>query len=129
MILIQGGAERSRVGRSPAELILVDVGVVQIIVVESLLLAPNSPSSVGQTRKQQSTSNATDHAANGGFSGATESRASTFISSVSQRSRIDTGCDGDKTAACAGEVHGAARVNTGNCGYDFGERACSDERF
>ena len=61
MILIQCRSERSRLGSSPTKLVVVGVGVVQIIVVKVLLLAPNSPGSISETSEQKSTTNATDY--------------------------------------------------------------------
>jgi len=52
MILIQCRSERSRVGGGPTKFVLVGVGVVKIVVVEGLLLAPDSPGSVGEASEQ-----------------------------------------------------------------------------
>ena len=47
MVLIQCRSERSRVGGRTTELVLVVVGIICIVVMESLLPAPDSPCSVG----------------------------------------------------------------------------------
>lgn len=52
MILIQCRSERSRVGGGATKFVLVVVGVIEIVVVEVLLLAPDSPDRVGQTSEQ-----------------------------------------------------------------------------
>lgn len=52
VILIQSRSERSRIGGGTTELVLVIVGVIEIVVVEGLLLAPDSPRSVGKTSEQ-----------------------------------------------------------------------------
>lgn len=53
MILIKGRPERCRVRASGcAEFVLVEIGVIQILIVEILLLSPDAPSSVGQSSEQ-----------------------------------------------------------------------------
>jgi len=52
VILIQRRPERSRIGCSSTKLVLVDVGVVKIVVMKVLLLAPDSPRSVSETSEQ-----------------------------------------------------------------------------
>jgi len=60
--LIQSGTERSVVRFwIGTELVLVDIGVVEIIVVRILLLAPDTPGSVSQASEKQSTTNTTNH--------------------------------------------------------------------
>jgi len=52
VILIQCRSERSRIGSCTTKFVLVVVGVVEIVVVEVLLLAPDSPRRVGKTGEQ-----------------------------------------------------------------------------
>jgi len=107
MILIQCGTERSRIGRGSTKFVLIGVGVVQIVVVKILLLAPDAPNGVGQPSKQQSASDTAHNTSNGGFRTATHSRAATLVSSIGQRSWVDAGSNRDDAAACAGEMHSA----------------------
>ena len=53
MILVQSRPERGVVGASGCtKFVLVGVGIVEVIIMKVLLLAPDTPSSVCQSRKQ-----------------------------------------------------------------------------
>jgi predicted metalloprotease len=84
MILVESRSERSGIGRRAAEFILVVVGIVEVIVVKILLLAPDSPGSVGQTGKQESTSDSANHTSDCSFGRAAESGAAAFVSVARQ---------------------------------------------
>lgn len=53
VVLIQGRSERGGIGSGgSAGFVLIEVGVVEIIVVKVLLLAPDAPGSVSQSGKK-----------------------------------------------------------------------------
>ena len=128
--MIQSGTERSVIrSRICAELILVDIWVVEIIVVRILLLAPDTPSSVSQASEKQSTTNTTDHTTNSRFGCVTESRAATAAATACQGSRVDAGGLCYNTAAGASDMNSASSANACNCSSNgFGGTGC-DECF
>ncbi len=120
MILIQiplkGRAVRSS---RCAEFVLVEVGIIEIIVVQILLLAPDTPGSIGQSRKKQSTTDTTNHTTDCFLGRFTESRTSTTATAVCQRSGVDTRGDGNSATACARDMDSASSFDTCNGCDDF----------
>jgi len=121
MILIEGPLEGSIVRASGcAQFILVEIGVVEIIIMEILLLSPDAPCSIGQSTKQKSTTNAPDHTSNGLLSRVAEtSRASSFAVSASQRSWIHTCGDWNYAAAGACDLIRASTADGSICRDDL----------
>lgn len=129
MILIQSGAERSVVRSCCcAELVLIEIRVVEIVVVEVLLLSPDAPGSVSQASEKQSATNTTDHTTNCLFGCVTESRTATAAATtVGQRSRIDASGERNDTATGTRNVDGATGADACNCGsHRFGGTGCDE---
>jgi hypothetical protein len=84
MVLIERGPERSGVGRSSTEFVLVVVGVVQIIIMDVLFLSPNSPGSVCQASKQKRASHTTNDASNGSLGCTAKAGTTAFVSVACQ---------------------------------------------
>lgn len=85
MILVQGRAERRGIGsRGRTGLVLVEVGVVQVIVMKVLLLAPDSPGGISQSSKEQGAANTTNYATDRLLGCLAEAGAALFAVAVGQ---------------------------------------------
>jgi len=120
VILIQSPLKGRAVRSSRcAEFVLVEVGIIEIIVVQILLLAPDTPGSIGQSGKKQSTTDTTNDTTDCFLGCVTESRTSTAATAVCQRRGIDTCGDGNGAAACAGDMNSTSSFDTCNGCDDF----------